>query len=131
MVLAAVGNHSLLRELAFSAAPFPAVDAQRLGLFSCVVPDGRAGGALLRVKAVTCPLFSALCSADLPNSTFPPAPRSPAPSPLWFWAPVNTTTSSTSLGTPGADSKQGIHLLWISDAKPSRLLTLRVYAPAP
>jgi enoyl-CoA hydratase/carnithine racemase len=42
MVLAAVGNHSLLRELAFSAAPFPVVDAQRLGLFSCVVPDGRA-----------------------------------------------------------------------------------------
>ncbi|KAJ7926680.1 hypothetical protein B0H13DRAFT_2313178 [Mycena leptocephala] len=36
-VLKIVGNHSLLHELAFSAA-----DAQRMGLFSCVVPGGRA-----------------------------------------------------------------------------------------
>ncbi|KAJ7797533.1 ClpP/crotonase-like domain-containing protein [Mycena leptocephala] len=36
-ILKIVGNHSLLRVLAFSAA-----DGQCLGLFSCVVPDGRA-----------------------------------------------------------------------------------------
>jgi delta(3,5)-delta(2,4)-dienoyl-CoA isomerase len=41
-ILKIVGNHSLLRELAFSVAPFPAADAQHLGLSSCVVPDGRA-----------------------------------------------------------------------------------------
>ncbi|KAJ7926685.1 hypothetical protein B0H13DRAFT_2265804 [Mycena leptocephala] len=36
-ILKIVGNHSLLRVLAFSAA-----NAQRLGLFSCVVPGDRA-----------------------------------------------------------------------------------------
>ncbi|KAJ7856035.1 ClpP/crotonase-like domain-containing protein, partial [Mycena leptocephala] len=37
-----VGNHSLLREFAFSAALFSAADAARMGLLSRVVPGGRA-----------------------------------------------------------------------------------------
>ncbi|KAJ7451313.1 Delta2-dienoyl-CoA-isomerase [Mycena latifolia] len=36
------GNHSLMRELAYTARPFPAVDAARLGLLSRVVPGSRA-----------------------------------------------------------------------------------------
>ncbi|KAJ7101337.1 putative peroxisomal enoyl-CoA hydratase [Mycena belliarum] len=34
------GNHSLLRELAYTAAPFSAADAAQLGLVSRVVPGG-------------------------------------------------------------------------------------------
>ncbi|KAJ7912686.1 Delta2-dienoyl-CoA-isomerase [Mycena leptocephala] len=37
-----VGNHSLLRELAYSATLFSAADAERMGLLSRVVPGGRA-----------------------------------------------------------------------------------------
>ncbi|KAJ6478024.1 Delta2-dienoyl-CoA-isomerase [Mycena vulgaris] len=36
------GNHSLMRELAYTARPFSAADAERLGLVSRVVPGGRA-----------------------------------------------------------------------------------------
>ncbi|KAJ7150602.1 Delta2-dienoyl-CoA-isomerase [Mycena filopes] len=37
-----VGNHSLMRELAYSAAMFSAADAERMGLVSRVVPGGRS-----------------------------------------------------------------------------------------
>ncbi|KAJ7756597.1 Delta2-dienoyl-CoA-isomerase [Mycena metata] len=36
-----IGNHSLMRELAYSTAMFSAADAERLGLVSRVVPGGR------------------------------------------------------------------------------------------
>ncbi|KAJ7029870.1 Delta2-dienoyl-CoA-isomerase, partial [Mycena alexandri] len=36
-----IGNHSLMRELAYSTAMFSAADAERLGLLSRVVPGGR------------------------------------------------------------------------------------------
>ncbi|KAJ7451317.1 Delta2-dienoyl-CoA-isomerase [Mycena latifolia] len=35
------GNHSLMRELAYTARPFPAADAARLGLLSHVIPGSR------------------------------------------------------------------------------------------
>jgi delta(3,5)-delta(2,4)-dienoyl-CoA isomerase len=35
------GNHSLMREMAYSAALFSASDASRMGLLSRVVPGGR------------------------------------------------------------------------------------------
>ncbi|KAF8160446.1 Delta2-dienoyl-CoA-isomerase [Mycena galopus ATCC 62051] len=36
-----VGNHSLMREMAYSAATFSVADAERMGLVSRVVPGGR------------------------------------------------------------------------------------------
>ncbi|KAJ7926677.1 hypothetical protein B0H13DRAFT_2313175 [Mycena leptocephala] len=45
-----VGNHSLLRVLDFSASPLSAANARHLGLYSCVVPGGRAAVQAARYR---------------------------------------------------------------------------------